>query len=63
VSDKHELEAIKVALEGYMEELYRRAITVAEDYYGFKNERNTKMDWSKKVRSNRGYGSLATTLR
>jgi hypothetical protein len=34
VSDKHELEAIKVALEGYMEELYRRAITVAEDYYG-----------------------------
>jgi len=32
VSDKHELEAIKVALEGYMEELYRRAITVAEDY-------------------------------
>jgi len=48
MSDKHGLETIKMALEGYMEELYRRAMTVAEDYYGFKNEHNKKMDWPKK---------------
>lgn len=48
MSDKHDLEAVKAALEDYMEELYRRAMAAAEDYYGFKNERNPKTDWPKK---------------
>lgn len=48
MSDKHDLEAVKAALEGYMEELYRRATAAAEGYYGFKNERNPQTDWPKK---------------
>jgi hypothetical protein len=48
VSDKHDLEAVKAALEGYMEELYRRATAAAEGYYGLKNERNPQTDWPKK---------------
>jgi hypothetical protein len=48
MSDQHDLEVVKAALERRMEQLYQRAYAVVEDYYIFKNERNLQADWPKK---------------
>ncbi|MEW6169547.1 MAG: conjugative transfer protein MobI(A/C) [Pseudomonadota bacterium] len=39
---------IKAVMEKHMQELYRKATEVVEEYYKFKIEMNKKMDWPKK---------------